>query len=128
LVALFHDIGKEDTIVKAADGTTRCPDHAAVSAYRFDGLGCQFDLVHAERQYVHEIIARHHCADSIFEATDSRDRTMKEFLVRNSDYTVDLLIFYVADFEGCDASSEVRQLKREHYSLVLDKIKRNLTT
>ena len=122
--ALLHDIGKPDTIVINNNGITSCPNHAIISADMFRKLSDQFDIDSIEKDYILQIIKKHHNHDNFIGFMDSADyREKKSFFIKeNKIFSVDLLAFYLADFEGCDVNDQISKTKSSIYSEVINTI------
>lgn len=118
--ALFHDAGKTTTLVMTPDGKTSCPDHAKESAQIFGRVRDLFEVSWREGEYVQNIIAHHHDADAFIDTTGTSkfESEVRTFFTVNREIVIDLLLFYIADFEGCKTCEKIKRLKKQHYEVV----------
>lgn len=104
--ALLHDIGKPQTLRRLPDGTTSCPQHAKVGAELLRGQRESLrahGLTASDCEYVIDIVQRHHDMDAFVEANDDATQVLQRhhFLKGSGELAGDLMLFYLADLEGC---------------------------
>lgn len=116
VAALFHDISKPLTLQTDKLGGTTCPNHAVESAKLFSKIE-NINLNSKEKEYVIKIIKYHHTADTFIDHLGLDDYKIKqqEFIEDNIDVCTDLLIFHIADLEGCDVTERINNSKFKIY-------------
>jgi hypothetical protein len=121
LVALLHDVGKPQTLVVGADGQTECPHHAAVSAELSAGMLLELGLGPEARRYVRDVVAGHHLPGTFLDvAAVCVDQAALQACVDRigASLAFDTLLFYLADFNGCDIEDSLRARKPRLFALV----------
>lgn len=117
VAGLFHDVGKPGTLRVSDDYRTSCPDHTSKSAALFSAAARGLGLSREAEQYVKCIIQKHHLPDTFIDYVGSPDYEARKhtFLSETAGYSIDLLVFYIADFEGCDAIDNIDAAKPQIY-------------
>jgi len=120
LAALFHDIGKPDTLIINDLGETSCPNHWLKSLELIKEIVNLVDINEDELSYIKKIILYHHEPDSFLEYAGKTEYSKRksEFIKKLDNLSIDLLTFYLADFEGCSVEPEIEETKRQIYNEV----------
>lgn len=130
IAALLHDLGKVSTIQIKSDGKTTCPGHALESKRLFEQKAELLSAPQIEVAYIANIIGKHHDADAFMDALelDKYADELARYRSGNKDTVVDLLFFYIFDFEGCKINSNIRDQKPSMYkkvcNIIFDEFKR----
>lgn len=101
--ALLHDLGKVFVIRTGEEQEgTACPEHAEESRKLFESKIGLLPLPFREQKYVAEIIGKHHKAENFLccQGEEDCDIEFHKYREENEQILIDLLVFYLCDFEG----------------------------
>jgi hypothetical protein len=119
--ALIHDVGKAKTFQRLSDGTTRCPDHEAVSGDMAPTLCARFDFTPAETCFITNLIGAHGQPYTFFKdlaalPTSRQQEQIRGFETMHADHLLPLLLLAWGDL----VTSDLRAIRPEKYETVLD--------
>lgn len=105
IFALYHDIGKPQTIVKNENGTTSCPNHEAVGANIAVKYLTKFPLDKDEIEYLRKLITLHTIIIDYLKKIDNenkKDHALSKYKERVGDLYVELMFLFHSDLLGSD--------------------------
>lgn len=92
--ALFHDIGKKETINKEG----RCPDHETVGALKVKKILKRFDFSNKEQSIIVRIIKNHGILYEILKLENRNSKKdFEEFRIKFKDVYIDLCLIEYSD-------------------------------
>jgi CRISPR/Cas system-associated endonuclease Cas3-HD len=112
LVILFHDIGKNDTIIQDKSGFTSCPNHEEISFLKTKLLINKFNISSKAKEYVLRIIRSHGIIHKILDDTSTAGSILKEEKKKFINIYPDLLLFCMLDTVG----SQLKNNKLDNYN------------
>ncbi len=120
VAALLHDIGKVSCVQTGLREQTACPGHAAESRKVFERHGSVLPLPMREREYIAGIIGGHHDIDRFLSCQGDEHcaAELQKFRRENEHILIDLLIFYLCDFEGSKINFMVRRQKPQIWNKI----------
>lgn len=98
LAAVFHDIGKKETLIEKG-GETICINHEKIGAEKLRNILQRLDLVEEERGFVIKIVRNHDFIHAISRLEDA-DIKWLEFKKRNLDIFIEVALLTKADILG----------------------------
>lgn len=100
LSALFHDIGKKETLLKDND-ITSCPNHEEHGSIKIKEILNRFDLSNKEKGVVIQIVKNHGLIHLVLDLkNDKLDQEYKKFKLSHSDIFLELILLATADTAG----------------------------
>jgi len=100
LAALFHDIGKKETLRKNNNHTS-CPNHEKISFYKTKQILNRFDLSNKEKAIITKIIKNHGLIHLIINPENNKlDQEYKKFRSKYSEIFLELILLAIADTAG----------------------------
>jgi len=127
LAALYHDIGKSETIEENEKGTTSCPDHEAagakIAAIYFD----KFSLTKDQIDYLKRLITLHTVIIDYLKKIDEKDKEeyyLSEYKKHVGELYLELMFLFHSDLVGSDLKKSEPEKYEKYKSLVEDLIKR----
>jgi len=111
--SLLHDLGKVSLIRTGERWGTACPGHAEESRKIFESAGHVLPLPLREHNYVASIIGKHHDAEHFVgcQSTEQCEAELERYKRENEGIMIDLLLFYLCDFEGSKINLTVERQK-----------------
>lgn len=109
--ALFHDIGKNETLYHKPNGDTSCPSHAVIGGIDIAIILTRVTLSHDERIYIRKLIAEHLLPSDIIEV-GINNKTLDRQILRRIEkccagYTIEAIVLSYADWLGCQVRDTV---------------------
>jgi len=111
---LLHDLGKVSLMCTGEREGTGCPGHAEESRRMFELKSSNIlPLPMREHNYVSEIIGKHHDADRFIccQGEEQCAFELQKYRDENESMLIDLLLFYLCDFEGSKINFMVERQK-----------------
>ena len=100
LGALFHDIGKSDTLVKNGNSTS-CPKHEKIGSEKVKSILDRFNLSDREKAIVVNIVKYHGEIPSILDPNNDKvDEQLDKFKSEHHDIFTELILLAMADTLG----------------------------
>lgn len=111
LAALFHDVCKPETRMRAEDGTLHFYGHDTKGARRIRwALSKHLRFSNQDTEWVEQIVARHMHLHLIATAPELTERAMRRFMRSCDECAVDIMILDLAD--GYATAGRTRHLER----------------
>lgn len=114
--AVFHDIGKKETLQK--DGSiTKCPGHEIMSARKFKQIMPKFVLSDDEKEIIVQIIANHgFFHDALDCPEENLDKKVTEFQKANPNIFLEVVLLTIADI----FSGQLKENNPEGFNFKID--------
>ena len=123
ITALFHDLGKKETIT-IKNGFTSCPNHEVISTEKTAKILSRFEDVDEKAKIQILYLVRHHGA--FFEIVKSnnptREQDVQDYLKGHRDYLPELILHAMADIMG----SQLEQTYPEEYDFRIKELEKLL--
>lgn len=119
IVALFHDIGKKETLI-TVNGFTSCPNHAEVGVAITKKILEKFDLEENKKQRILYLIHNHQAFFDIVRIDNLEiEREVEAQLKKQKEYLPELILFAIADIEG----SQLEKTNKEEFEFRINYLK-----
>jgi hypothetical protein len=122
VATLLHDIAKNDTLVKRANGTADCPGHELIGAARVGNFSDRFDLDDRDEEYVERVVRYHGLISQILGliiANGNKEVYLQIFMETVGDVALELVLLMHADLLGSDLESGDKQEYDERIKILV---------
>lgn len=128
LCALFHDVGKPATLVRDSDGSTSCPGHAAVGADALQVDRHKLPVSDSEFDLLRSLVVLHHRPDDFIDPVSGAvdGDALATFERKHEGAFCDLLLFYLADLDGCRLAEPLASRKATIVNAVTALVRKRL--
>ena len=124
LAALFHDIGKKETIKKEND-LTKCLGHEEKSAQKLQHLLPRFNLLNKEKNLLIETVRNHGFFHDLLDYPEENlEEKLKEFKKNNAQIFLEVVLLSMADILG----SQLKDNKPEEFKFRINFLNKIIAT